>query len=46
MGLSRADVMDMPWGQLVLMLQAKAQSYEDGPKESTPEQVFSFFAAK
>jgi len=38
----------MPWGQLVLTLQARAQEYDDGEEEAaeaTPEQIFAFFGA-
>lgn len=45
-GITRADMMDMPWGQLVLMLQAKAQTYETEPEDTPAEDVFRFFASR
>lgn len=41
LGLSLADIREMPWGRLVLMLQARAQSYatDDGPREATWEEI-------
>lgn len=37
----------MPWGRLVMMLQARAQSYEedDEPKEASFNQIASLFGA-
>jgi len=45
MGISMADIREMPWGRLVLMLQAKAQAYskEEEVREATPAQVAAFF---
>lgn len=40
------DIRHMPWGQLVLTLQARADSYDtddDKPREATSEEIFSFF---
>lgn len=36
-GLTMDDIAVMSWGRLVMMLQAKAQSYkiDDGPREAT-----------
>jgi len=47
MGLSMADLDEIPWGELVLMLQARAQSYrkDDEVEEASTEQVFAFFGA-
>ena len=46
-GLTKADVQEMPWGQLVLTLQARAQEFdEDGDDEvieASPEQIFAYF---
>lgn len=39
-----SDLDEMPWGELVLMLQAKAQSYKDDePKEASFKQIAAFF---
>ena len=45
MGLSMSDVIEMPWGRLVLMLQARAQSYEveEEKKEPSFEQIAALF---
>jgi hypothetical protein len=43
-----SDVREMSWGRLVLMLQARAQSYKntkEEPEEATFEQVAAFFGA-
>lgn len=42
MGLTRSDVVQMPWGELVLMMQARADSYEeddDGVREGTWDDI-------
>lgn len=43
MGVPMSEVRRMPWGRLVMMLQARAQSYRDeedtGPREATWEEV-------
>lgn len=37
MGITRDDILEMGWGELVLMLQAHAgsSSRDDGPREAT-----------
>ena len=38
MGLTRADLVNMPWGELILMMQAKADQYDEsdsGTREAT-----------
>jgi len=46
MGLSMTDLAEMPWGRLVLMLQAKASTYEK-PKpsirEATQDEIDAWF---
>jgi hypothetical protein len=46
MGLSMTDLMEMPWGRLVLMLQARAQSYakeeQEEVREATWDEIMAF----
>jgi hypothetical protein len=44
MGVTQDDLLEMPWGRLVLMLQARAQSYkvDDGPREATWEEIVAW----
>ncbi len=47
LGLPMSEIRRMPWGRLVMMLQARAQSYEedDEPKEASFNQIASLFGA-
>ena len=47
MGLSAREVRRMPWGRLVLMLQARAGNYAKGPEEETSAQdMFKFLSMR
>jgi len=46
MGLSMADLDEIPWGELVLMLQAKSQSYDESnssSREATQAEIDAWF---
>lgn len=41
-----ADLDEMPWGELVLMLQARSQSYDEsssGTREATQAEIDAWF---
>ena len=45
-----SDLDEIPWGELVLMLQARAQMYEEEkeeePEEATFDQIAAYFGVK
>ena len=44
LGLSWAELAEMSWGRVVIMLQANAQSYKEAkaPKKGTDAQIFAW----
>jgi len=49
LGLTMSDLDEIPWGELVLMLQAKAQAFEEEkeePEEATFDQIAAYFGVK
>lgn len=44
-GLTRSDIIQMPWGELILMLQARADEYESLEDTGTREATWSEISA-
>lgn len=44
MGLTMADLTEMPWGELVLMLQARSRDYDEEPevRDATWDEIIAF----
>lgn len=44
-GIPMREIRRMSWGRLVLMLQARADAYDDEPEEATFTQIKAAFGA-